>query len=139
VVDVDAAGCNAQSGQAVALCGEVLLVGGAACKADEKRRLGAPPGMRSARYDAAATDGDRGRHPAIQPGDDHGGKEIPVEGKSPGSTTCRLLASLHLTLEHHEVVHQLLHAGTRRGRKLLGSGVIHRRGGATELVGAPRQ
>jgi hypothetical protein len=76
-------------------------------------------GMRSARYDAPATDGDRDRHPAIQPGDDHGGKELPVEGKSPSSMTCHLLASLHLTLEHHEVVHQLLNAVTRCGCELL--------------------
>ena len=43
------------------------------------------------------------------------------------------------TFEHHEVVHQLLHAGARLRRELLGRRIVHRRDGAVELVGAPRQ
>ncbi|MGH3612434.1 MAG: hypothetical protein ACRDRK_07505 [Pseudonocardia sp.] len=40
--------------EAVVLGGEVLLVGGTACIADEKRRHGAPPEVGPARHDAAA-------------------------------------------------------------------------------------
>ena len=64
---------------------------------------------------------------------------VAVEGEAMSSTTGRLLASLHPTFEHHQMVHQLLHAGVRGGRELLGRGVIHRCGDTAELVGAPRQ
>jgi len=37
-----------------------------------------------------------------------------------------LLPSLHLAFEHHEVVHELLHAGAGRSRDALGRGVIRR-------------
>ena len=43
VIDVDPGRRDTQCGQAVVLGGEVLLVGGAACLPDEKRRHGAPP------------------------------------------------------------------------------------------------
>jgi len=39
-----------------------------------------------------------------------------------------LLPSLHLAFEHHEVVHELLHAGAGRSRDALGRGVIRRSG-----------
>ena len=55
------------------------------------------------------------------------------------STSGRPLASLQLAFEHHEVVHELLHADARRSRELLGRGVIHRCGGTAELVSAPGQ
>ena len=64
---------------------------------------------------------------------------VAVEGKLSSSTTGRLFASLHPTFEHHQMVHQLLHAGARRGRELLGCRVIHRCGDTAELVGPPRQ
>jgi hypothetical protein len=54
-----------------------------------------------------------------------------------GSLTGFLLAALDLTFEHHEVVHQLLHAGAGLRGELPGCGVVHRRGGTGELVGAP--
>ncbi len=54
MVDVDPIRRDAQRDQAVVLGSEILLVGGTACIADEKRRHGPPPEMRSARYDAAA-------------------------------------------------------------------------------------
>jgi len=41
VVDVDPVGLDAEPEQGVALGGEVLLLGGAACVANEKRRHGA--------------------------------------------------------------------------------------------------
>src|SRR3954451_16457785 len=53
--------------------------------------------------------------------------------------SCRLLAALCLTFEQHEVVHQLLHAGAGLRRELLGRRIVHRRCGAVELVGSPRQ
>ena len=56
---------------------------------------------------------------------------------SGSSTTCCLLTTLHLAFQQHEVVHQLLHAGAGLSRELLGRQVVHRRGGAAELVGAP--
>jgi hypothetical protein len=68
---------------------------------------------------------------------------VPAAGfrttRLPSPPTCRFLASLHLTLEHHEVVHQLLHARARRRRELLGRRVIHSLSGIAELVGSPRQ
>jgi hypothetical protein len=64
---------------------------------------------------------------------------VAVEGKLSSSTAGRLLASLHPTFEHHQMVHQLLHAGARRGRELPGRRVIHRCGDTAELVRAPRQ
>jgi hypothetical protein len=36
---------------------------------------------------------------------------------------------VHLAFEHHEVVHELLHADAGLSREALGRGVIHRRGG----------
>jgi hypothetical protein len=58
VVDVDAVGRDAQPDQTVSLSGEILLVSGTACIADEKRRHGAPPETGSARHDAPVADSD---------------------------------------------------------------------------------
>src|SRR3954451_1746519 len=55
------------------------------------------------------------------------------------ASSCRLLAALCLTFQQHEVVHQLLHAGAGLRRELLGRRIVHRRCGAVELVGSPRQ
>ena len=58
---------------------------------------------------------------------------------SGSSTACCLLTTLHLAFQQHEVVHQLLHAGAGLRGELLSRRIVHRRGGAAELVGAPRQ
>ena len=67
VVDVNPAGGHAQRGEAVALGGPVLLIGGASGVPMIARMPGAPPAAWPARRNAPATDNGRGRSTRFAP------------------------------------------------------------------------